>query len=433
MALNDTNSAIFSMKYSQLLTKPSKTAPAEADSINAKLLIQAGFVKQEMAGIYSWLPMGLRVLNNVFRVIREELDAIGAQEILMPALQPKENWETSGRWDKVDVLFKVPSQTNREYALGPTHEEMVTPLVGAFVNSYKDLPVAVYQIQTKYRDELRAKSGVLRGREFGMKDLYSFHATQEDLERYYEEVKQAYLRIFKRCGLDAKVVEASGGSFTKKFSHEFQVITPAGEDDILACPSCTFAQNIEVATLKAGDACPSCGAVLQSVKGVEVGNIFDLGTKFTEVFKVAYTDEAGERKTPLMACFGIGTTRLVGAIVEAHHDDKGMLWPKEVAPFKVHLVSILGKDAEVAARVGDSANEIYRELKSKGIEVFWDDRDDASAGEKFAVSDLVGIPLRLVVSPKALEQGGIEFKERSSAAAEIVPLADLSDRMADWC
>jgi len=417
------------MKYSRLLTKPSKTAPAESDSINAKLLIQAAFVRQEMAGVYSWLPMGLRVFNKITNIIREELDAIGAQEILMPALQPKENWEITGRWDKVDVLFKVPSQTDREYALGPTHEEIVTPLVGSFVHSYKDLPVAVYQIQTKYRDELRAKSGVLRGREFGMKDLYSFHASQEDLERYYEVVKQTYLKIFSRCGLDAKVVEASGGSFTKKFSHEFQVITPAGEDDIIACSACSFAQNREIATYQDGADCPSCGAKLQSVKGIEIGNIFDLGTKFTEVFKLAYTDEQGERKTPLMACFGIGTTRLVGAIVEAHHDDKGMVWPKEVAPFSIHLVSIAGKDATEAARVIETANALYDELKGKGVEVFWDDRDDASAGEKFAVSDLMGMPLRLVISPKSLEQGGVEFKERTATSQEIIPLADVADRV----
>ena len=349
----------------------------------------------------------------------------------MPALQPKENWETTGRWDKVDVLFKVPSQTDREYALGPTHEEIVTPLVGSFVHSYKDLPVAVYQIQTKYRDELRAKSGVLRGREFGMKDLYSFHSSQEDLEKYYEIVKQTYLKIFSRCGLDAKVVEASGGSFTKKFSHEFQVITPAGEDDIIACSACSFAQNREIATYQDGADCPSCGAKLQSVKGIEIGNIFDLGTKFTEVFKLTYTDEQGERKTPLMACFGIGTTRLVGAIVEAHHDDKGMVWPKEVAPFSIHLVSIAGKDATEAARVIETANALYDELKGKGVEVFWDDRDDASAGEKFAVSDLMGMPLRLVISPKSLEQGGVEFKARTATSQEIIPLADVSERVAD--
>ncbi len=237
------------MRYSKLFTKTSKNVSADAESVNAKFLLQGGFVHQEMAGVYSWLPLGLRVLRKVEAIVRQEMDALGAQEILMAALQPKENWLTTERWDAVDVLFKVPSQTKKEYALGPTHEEIVTPLVRDYIKSYKDLPVAVYQIQNKYRDELRAKSGVLRGREFGMKDLYSFHTSREDLAIFYEKAKQAYLNVFTRCGLKAKITEASGGAFTKKFSHEFQVETSAGEDKILACPTCTFAQNSEIATL----------------------------------------------------------------------------------------------------------------------------------------------------------------------------------------
>jgi prolyl-tRNA synthetase len=414
------------MKYTKLISKPSKTAPHDADSANAKFLVQAGFVRQEMAGVYSWLPMGLTVLRKVENIIREELNTIGAQEILMPALQSKENWEKTGRWDKVDVLFKLKSQTDREYALGATHEEVVTPLVGSFVNSYKDLPTAVYQIQTKYRDELRAKSGILRGREFGMKDLYSFHTTQEDLEKYYEEVKQTYLKIFKRCGLDAKVVESSGGDFTKKFSHEFQVITSAGEDDILACPNCTFAQNIEIATMKAGDACPSCNGKLESVKGIEIGNIFDLHQKFTEAFGVKYTDENGEQKTPIMGCYGIGTTRLVGSIVEAHHDEKGMIWPAEVAPADVHLVTLNFKDEAVSERIRTVADGLYADFEKQGKKVFWDDREDASAGEKLGVADLIGIPLRILISPKSLEQNGVEVKGRSESEAKIVNLDDIT-------
>jgi prolyl-tRNA synthetase len=414
------------MKYTTLLSKPSKTAPHDADSANAKYLMQAGFVHQEMAGVYSWLPLGLRVLKKVENIIREELDAIGAQEILMPALQPKENWDKTGRWNEVDVLFKIKSQTDREYGLGPTHEEIVTPLVGSFVNSYKDLPTAVYQIQTKYRDELRAKSGILRGREFGMKDLYSFHTNQEDLEEYYELVKQTYLKIFKRCGLDAKIVESSGGDFTKKYSHEFQVITPAGEDDILACPDCTYAQNIEIATMKAGDACPACGGKLESVKGIEIGNIFDLNEKFTKAFGVKYTDENGEQKTPIMGCYGIGTTRLVGSIVEAHHDDKGMIWPSEVAPADVHLVTLNSKDEAVSERIRTVADGLYGDLEKNGKKVFWDDREDASAGEKLGVADLMGMPLRILVSSKSLEQNGIEVKRRDEGEAKIVNLDNIS-------
>lgn len=411
------------MKLSRLFTKSTKSAPADAETANAKFLLQGGFVRQEMAGVYSWLPLGLRVLRKVENIIREEMDALGAQEILMSALEPKENWETTGRWDTVDVLFKVPSQTKKEYALGPTHEEIVTPLVGSFLRSYKDLPIAVYQIQTKFRDELRAKSGVLRGREFGMKDLYSFHATQEDLEAFYQKAMDAYLRIFTRCGMDAKVVEASGGSFTKKFSHEFQIVTDAGEDLILACPSCTFAQNSEIATLKDGDACPQCGATLGTVKGVEAGNIFDLGTKFSEAFKVEFTDEDGSRKTALMGCYGIGTTRLVGTIVEASHDDRGCIWPKSVAPYKVHVVSLKSKDAEMQDRITEESEDLYDALTKQGIDVLWDDRD-ASPGEKLADADLIGCPLRILISEKTLKEESVEWKLRSEKDAKLVKMED---------
>ena len=416
------------MRLSRLFSKTSKTPPHDAETANAKYLVQGGFVRQEMAGVYTWLPLGLRVLRKVENIIREEMNALGAQEVLMPALEPKENWLTTGRWDTVDVLFKVPSQTGKEYALGPTHEEIVTPLVGSFLSSYKDLPIAVYQIQTKYRDELRAKSGVLRGREFGMKDLYSFHATQEDLESFYQKALDAYLRVFTRCGLNAKVVEASGGSFTKKFSHEFQIVTPAGEDLILACPSCTFAQNAEIATLKEGDACPQCGATLAAVKGVEAGNIFDLGKKFSEAFKVEFTDEDGARQTAFMGCYGIGTTRLVGTIVEASHDDRGIIWPKAVAPMPVHLVSLSSKDDAVQSRISEAAQSIYEGLEKEGIEALWDDRD-ASTGAKLADADLLGLPLRILVSEKTLKEDSVEWKLRESKEFELVKFEDVIENV----
>ena len=413
------------MRYSNLISKPSKNVPHDADSANAKYLIQAGFIHQEMAGIYSWMPMGLMVLRKVENIIREEMNSIGAQEILMPALQSKENWEITGRWNKVDVLFKLKSQTEREYALGATHEEIVTPLVGSFVKSYKDLPIAVYQIQTKYRDELRAKSGILRGREFGMKDLYSFHTTQEDLEKYYELVKQTYLKIFKRCGLDAKIVESSGGDFTKKFSHEFQVITPAGEDDILACSVCTFAQNIEIATMKAGDACPACGAKLEAVKGIEIGNIFDLHEKFTSAFGVKYNDENGKQKIPIMGCYGIGTTRLVGASVEAHHDEKGMIWPVEVAPADAHLITLNSKDDAINEKVQIASQGLYEDLQKAGKKVLWDERIDASVGEKLGDADLIGLPIRILISSKSLDQNGVEVKFRTENKAKIMAFDEI--------
>lgn len=412
------------MRVTRLFSKTSKTPPHDAETANARLLLQAGFVHQEMAGVYSWLPLGLKVLHKVEHIIREEMDALGAQEIRMTALQPKENWMTSGRWDSVDVLFKVPSQTQKEYALGATHEEIVTPLVGAYLKSYKDLPIAVYQIQTKFRDELRAKSGVLRGREFGMKDLYSFHANQADLEVFYGKVLEAYVRIFKRCGLDVKVVEASGGAFSEKFSHEFQVLTDAGEDMVLACSQCMFGQNTEVATLKDGDVCPRCGGVLNARKGVEAGNIFDLGTKFSEPFHVEFTDENGERKTALMGCYGLGTTRLVGTIVEACHDARGMMWPKQVAPMQVHLIHLRSKDPVIEQNIQEVSSGLYEDLKREGVEVVWDDRE-ASPGEKLADADLMGIPLRILVSEKTMKEGAIEWKERSATESELIPISDV--------
>ena len=406
----------------RLFTKTAKTVPADADSANAKYLLQGGFVRQEMAGVYSWLPLGLRVLRKVEAIIREELNALGAQEVLLPALQPQENWVATGRWDTVDILFKVPSQTKKEYALGPSHEEIITPVVQQYVQSYKDLPLAVYQIQTKFRDELRAKSGVLRGREFGMQDLYSFHTTKEDFEAFYQRVLDTYLRIFARCGVDVKVVEASGGVFSEKFSHEFQIVTPAGEDTILACPSCSFARNTEIADAKEGDACPQCGATLKLVKGIEAGNIFDLGTKFSEAFKLEFTGEDGSRKPVLMGCYGIGTTRLVGAIVEALHDEKGILWPKTVAPFTVHLVSLASKDETASERVAETCEGLYDDLVKAGVDVLWDDRPNVRPGEKFADADLIGIPLRIVVSEKTLAQDGVEWKARGGEDVRIVKL-----------
>lgn len=418
------------MRYSQIFAKSSKSRPGDAESVNARYLVQGGFVHQEMAGVYSWLPLGLRVLRKVENIIREELNALGAQEILMSALEPKENWVTTERWDTVDVLFKVPSQTGKEYALGPTHEEIVTPLVKDFVTSYKELPIAVYQIQSKFRDELRAKSGVMRGREFGMKDLYSFHTSQEDLEQYYEQVKQAYIRIFRRCGMDVKVTEASGGSFSKKFSHEFQILTPAGEDLLIACPSCTFAQNTEVATLKAGEKCPRCESELIETKGVEAGNIFDLGTKFSDAFELTFTDENGDRKPVLMGCYGIGTTRLVGAIVEASHDEKGIVWPKSVAPFQIHVVTLNAKEETMQPTILAAAEKLSADLRAMNVEVLWDDREGLSAGEKFANADLLGMPVRVVISEKSLKENAFEVKARNGADATMIPVEEAVQRIA---
>lgn len=418
------HSLFFFMRYTQLFGRPNKSAPHDADSVNARLLVQAGFVRQEMAGVYAWLPLGLRVLRSVEQVIREEMNALGAHEVLLPALQSKEHWDTTGRWDTVDVLFKVPSQTGKQYALGPTAEEVMTPLVQQFVQSYKDLPLAVYQISSKFRDELRAKSGVLRGREFGMKDMYSFHTSTEDFQAFYDRVIPAYLKIYQRCGLQAKVVEASGGSFTKKRSHEFQVLTPAGEDKILTSDHGTFAQNIEVADLKEGDVNPENGELLSLRTGVEVGNIFDLSSRFSESFNFEVTDADGKRVPVTMGCYGIGTTRLVGTIVEACHDERGIVWPKQVAPYPVHLISLLPKDATEAERVSATASALYDDLERAGFEPLWDERTNASAGEKFADADMIGLPVRIVISAKTLAEGAVEWKLRQEASSRLIPLTD---------
>jgi prolyl-tRNA synthetase len=402
------------MRYSKVFSRATKSVPADSESINARLLVQSGFVDQEMAGVYTWLPLGLVVLRNVEQIVREEMNDLGASEIFMPSLQPKEYWDTTNRWEGVDVLFKLKSQTGKDYALGCTHEEVVTPLVQKFVQSYKDLPMATYQINTKFRDELRAKSGVLRGREFRMKDMYSFHTTQEDLSAFYQQALKAYVRAYNRCGLAVKVVQASGGVFTQNLSHEFQAITDAGEDVLIACDHCEFGENSEIATHKAGDACPMCKATLVTTKGIEVGNIFDLGTKYSDAFKLEVTNESGERQRVLMGCYGIGTSRLVGAIIESSHDEKGMIWPKSIAPALVHLVRI-GEDAESVA----AADALYDELRKNGISVFYDDRD-ASAGAKFADADLMGMPLRLTVSKRTLSTSSVEWKVRTEAEAKHV-------------
>ncbi len=417
------------MRYSQLFTKTSKTVPSDAESVNARLLTQAGFVDQVMAGVYSWLPLGLRTLRKVETIVREEMNRLGGQELLLTALQPKENWMKTERWDSVDVLFKIPSQTGKEYALGPTAEDIVTPLVQSFVRSYKDLPLAVYQIQTKFRDELRAKSGVLRGREFLMKDMYSFHTSREDFEAFYEKAKIAYLATFARCGLNAKVTESSGGAFSKKISHEFQVETPAGEDALVLCRGCSFAQNTEIATTKEGDACPTCGAVLVASKGIEVGNIFDLSDRFTKAFGFSVAGPDGEKQEIFMGCYGIGLTRLVGAIVEASHDERGIVWPKTVAPFQVHLISLSSKDSALTADILAKADAFDRTLAAVGIETLHDDRADVRAGEKFADADLIGAPLRLVFSEKSLAAGGVEWKERSGTDAKSVGMEAIVDEV----
>jgi len=405
------------MKQSKLFTKTKKEAPKDEVSVNAQLLIRAGFVDKLMAGVYTFLPLGLRVMKKIENIIREEMNAIGGQELNMPSLHPKENWEITGRWKSMDDdVYKTKDGENREYILAPTHEEVIVPLAKKFINSYKDLPLAVYQFQNKFRKEKRAKSGLLRGREFLMKDLYSFHLDEKDLDNYYEKAEKAYENIWKRTEIADRTYEtfASGGSFSK-YSHEYQTVTSAGEDIIYICEKCHLAVNKEIVT-DVENKCPKCGAILDKTeKSVEVGNIFKNKDKYTKPFNLAVKNEKGEDKILLTGCYGIGLQRLLGTIVEIYNDEKGMIWPEAVAPFKVHLIS-LGKDEE--------AEKIYQELLANNIEVLFDDRD-LRAGEKFADSDLIGIPYRIVVSEKSLQAGGVEVKKRSEEKSEIIEVEKL--------
>lgn len=400
------------MRQSELFTKIERNAPKDEATVNAQLLTRAGFVSKLMAGVYSYLPLGLRVLRKIEDVVREEMNAIGGEEVLMPVLHPKNIWKTTGGWDKIDILFKLKSRTDKEYALGQSEEEVVTPLVMRHVNTYRDLPRAAYQIHWKFRDELRSKSGLLRGVEFFMKDMYSFHENQEDFERFYGIAKAAYMKIFKRLGLVAKTTEASGGAFTEKISYEFEVLTDAGEDDILYCDACDFCVNTEIAKEKEGAKCPRCKkGKLVKAKASEVGNVFDLGQKYGKDFDLTFTGRDGKPQYPIMGCYGIGISRLMGVIVEKYHDEHGIVWPEAVAPFRAHVLALNGADG----------GKVYDALQKEKIEVLYDDRD-LSAGEKFAEADLLGIPWRIVVSPKLGDK--VEVKRRNESATEIMTIKE---------
>lgn len=403
------------MKQSQLFTKTERTAPKGEVAINAQLLTRGGFVYKNSAGIYSYLPLGWRVIQKIAGIIRDEMNAIGGQEMFMPALVEKKYLETTGRWE-VPVGFEVKGKEEKSagFVLGWTHEEVLTAIASRYVSSYNDLPFAAYQIQTKFRNEARAKSGLLRGREFIMKDLYSFHTSEEDLMKYYKKVAEAYGRIFKRCGLEAIYTLAAGGDFTMSHTHEFQVVAPAGEDTIFVCGKCGYAENKEISKLRDGGKCDKCGGKINEEKAIEVGNIFPLGTKYSKAFGLKFRDEKGAEKEVVMGSYGIGLGRVMATVCEVHHDDKGIIWPEKLAPFKVHLIELPGGEGD----------KIYEDLQRAGVEVLYDDRE-ISAGEKFAEADLIGIPWRLVVSSKT--SGKIEVKKRDSKTVKLVSAEELKE------
>jgi len=422
------------MKQSQLFTKTRREAPKDEVAKNAQLLIRAGYIHKEMAGVYSYLPLGLRTLNKIVGIIREEMNAIGGQEVHLTALQDKKLWEMTNRWDDkvVDNWFKTELKNGSSVGLGFTHEEPLTALMKDHIRSFRDLPKAVYQFQTKFRNEERAKSGILRGREFLMKDLYSFDIDEDAHNLFYKEATEAYRRIFDRLGIGGQTYRtfASGGSFSK-YSHEFQTICEAGEDTIYADESKHLAINKEVFNDEVIKDTGLEKKDLVEKKAIEVGNIFTLGTRFSEALGLVFKDTEGKSKPVFMGSYGIGPSRVMGTIVEIHADEKGLVWPEAVAPFNIHLVAIFDKNVADGGegKVKKAADDLYAKLTKKGIEVLYDDRD-VSAGEKFSDSDLIGIPKRYVISEKTLaagadEGGSVEVKDRMTGKVEMVKLKAL--------
>lgn len=412
------------MRMTHLFTKTSKTAPADEVALNAQLLIRAGFVFKVMAGVYAYTPLGLRVLENIKQIVREEMNAVQGQELIMTNLQRRDTWETTTRWsdDIVDVWFKTKLKDDTELGLAWSHEEAIMEMMQQFIKSYKDLPTSVYQFQTKLRNELRAKSGIMRGREFVMKDMYSLHASAEDLDEYYNKVIDAYKRVYDRLGIgdDTYVTFASGGAFTK-FSHEFQTICDAGEDILYVHKEKNIAVNEEVLE----DAIKELGISkdeLVKVKSAEVGNIFNFGTEKAEQMDVTFTGKDGKQYPVYLASYGIGITRVMGVVVEKFADEKGIVWPENIAPAKVYLVRIGGEEAT------RHADELYEELLKKGIDVLYDDRDERP-GAKFADAELMGIPYRVTVSDRLLEAGTYEFTTRATGETNLLTRDELSSKL----
>ncbi len=413
------------MKQSQLFTKTRKDAPADEVSKNAELLIKAGFIHKELAGVYTYLPLGLRVLKKIENIIREEMNKIGGIEMKTSILQNKEIWEKSNRWDDtiVDNWFKTKLKNGGEVGLSWTNEEAHANILKQYVSSYKDLPIYSYDFKDIFRNETRSKSGILRGREFYWKALYSFSRNEEEHNKFYEQSKQAYKNVFDRVGIGhlTYLCFASGGTFSK-YSHEFQTLTGAGEDTIYIDENKNIAINKEVYN---DEVIESLGLNKQDLvenKAIEVGNIFSLGTKYSDPFDLRYKNENGEDKLVIMGCYGIGLGRLMGTVVEVLSDDKGIIWPESIAPFAVHLLA-LGEDPAVSKE----AEKVYKHLTEAGVEVLFDDRKEVSAGEKFADADLLGMPYRAVVSARSIKEGGIEIKKRTEDKGKVISIEELVD------
>ncbi|MDI6816154.1 MAG: proline--tRNA ligase [Actinomycetota bacterium] len=433
------------MRFSRLFAPTLKESPAEAEVISHKLLLRAAMIRKVAAGIYTFLPLGNRTLKKIEKIVREEMDGVGAQEILMSALQPSDLWMKSGRWDQYGPeMMRLKDRHNRDFALGPTHEELVTDLAMKEARSYRQLPLTLYQIQVKFRDEIRPRFGLLRGREFIMKDAYSFNLDQDDLEKSYDTMFHAYNRIFSRCGLEFRAVDADTGLIGGNVSKEFMVLADAGEDTVVYCDTCDYAANLEVAKTRTvdapagetddagehavsdGDPCPECDGLLKSAKGIEVGQVFQLGVKYSEAMGATYIDENGDLKPYVMGCYGIGVSRLMAAAIEQHNDEGGIIWPMAIAPYHVEIV-VLNYDRDEQRELAD---DLYNGLDERDIEVLLDDRVE-SAGKKFADADLIGIPVQVVIGARTLKSGNIEVKIRETGERRDVQLEQAVELIAD--
>ncbi|MDB2481981.1 proline--tRNA ligase [Gammaproteobacteria bacterium] len=405
------------MLFSKLLLPTLKDAPQEAEVISHKLMLRAGMIRRVASGIYTWLPLGLKVLRKIETIVREEMDSSGAQEVLMPMVQPKELWEETNRWEKMGPeLLRIQDRHNRDFCLGPTHEEVITDLIRNNVKSYKELPLNIYQIQTKFRDEVRPRYGVMRGREFLMKDSYSFNEDEACLQETYLTMRDTYKKIIERIGLDYKIVAADSGAIGGDTSEEFHVLAETGEDTIAISDASEYAINTElllkegedIASLE-GKPSPDGKGVIQIKKGIEVGHIFQLGKVYAEDMKANVLNKEGKASTLFMGCYGIGVSRLVAAAIEQNNDDKGIVWPHSIAPFDINIIAIgYGKDQKIA----DASNKLYDELKDMGYEVLLDDRKDGY-GTKMKDSELIGIPLNIIIGKKFIETNEIELKSRN--------------------
>lgn len=401
------------MRWSRVFIPTLKETPKEAESLSHQLLLRAGLARMLMAGSYTYLPLGLRVLEKIQGIIRQEMNACGASELLMPALHPLELWQKTGRdKDLGEVMFKFKDRRNRNIALGPTHEEVITDLVKNNLSSYRELPVVLYQIQAKFRDEIRPRFGLVRACEFIMKDAYSFDADEEGLDKNYQLMLQAYKRIFSRCGLNVLITEADSGVMGGKVSHEFMAPSPFGEDIILVCPKCKLARALP----QEGDnLCPHCRVRMDKVNTIETGHIFKLGIKYSQALGANFSDSFGQVKPIIMGCYGIGVSRLIAAIIEQNHDADGIIWPAQVTPFQVIILPLDITNSEVMQK----ANSLYEELGALGLEVLFDDRDER-AGVKFKDADLIGVPLSVVIGKKGLEEGKIELRVRKDKSTQLL-------------